>query len=514
MVHVTLRTVALSVCTAAISLGACGGAAKYDRSMAYSPAPNPGVAIAGGANTHRAEQASSESYATIVENQFRATAEQPTSTFAIDVDTAAYSNVRRFLRAGNRPPANAVRVEELINYFRYDYPEPIGPHPFSITTEVGPSPWNSNNKLLRIGLKGRSLKKGAMPRRNLVFLLDVSGSMSSRNKLPLLAQGLSMLVDNLTSKDRVSIVVYAGAAGTVLAPTRGDDKQTILAALRRLRAGGSTNGGAGIHLAYKLAQDNFDKDGINRVILATDGDFNVGTTNRRSLVELIEAKRKTGVFLTVLGFGTGNIKDDTMEMLANKGNGNYAYIDSITEARKVLVTQAGGTLVTIAKDVKIQLELNAKRVSSYRLIGYENRLLRNQDFDNDRKDAGEIGAGHTVTALYELVPAPGSPAGQLANVKLRYKLPQGTKSTLLSQPVGDTTANLGKTSVDYKLAAGVAAFGMLLRDSKHKGNADFNMAAGLVRASLSRDDHGYRRQLLGLIDKAAALFAKAKTLAR
>jgi len=514
MVLVTKRTLALPIYLVAVaSLVACG--AKYSRSVhdqTPSASRNPNTALAG--PVVRADQ-NSESYARIVENQFRDTGKHPTSTFAIDVDTASYSNMRRFLNTGKRPPVDAVRLEEMINYFSYDYPEPAGAHPFSVITEVGPAPWNAKHKLLHIGLKGRTIGKKAMPSRNLVFLLDVSGSMMSRDKLPLLVSGLSMLVNNLTARDRVAVVVYAGAAGMVLPPTSGNNKPAILEALRRLRAGGSTNGSGGIHLAYDLAKRYFSKDGINRVILATDGDFNVGTTSRQELVELIESKRKSGVFLTVLGFGSGNLKDDTMEMLANKGNGNYAYIDSATEARKVLVTQAGGTLVTIAKDVKIQLQLNPDRIASYRLLGYENRMLKNTDFNDDKKDAGEIGAGHTVTALYEIVLKPGAPAGELANVKLRYKLPKGDKSTLFSQRVGDRSSALSATSSDFRLSAGVAAFGMLLRDSKHKGEASFGMAAALVKGTLARDAHGYRKQLVGLIDKAAPLFGgKAKALAR
>jgi len=494
---------ALPMCLLAAAASACGGyGGKLKMATPYKMAANPNapVAVADGARKPNTER-----YGKIVENEFRDTAKHPTCTFSIDVDTAAYSNVRRFLTSGKLPPRDAVRIEEMINYFGYDYPEPTGNQPFSIITEVGPAPWNAKHELLHIGLKGRSIAADKMPARNLVFLLDVSGSMGSSDKLPLLMRGLSLLVNNLNENDSVAIVVYAGASGVVLPPTRGDDKHAILGALNRLRAGGSTNGGAGINLAYALAQKHFDKNGINRVILATDGDFNVGSTSRSALVELIERKRKSGVYLSVLGFGRGNIKDDTMEMLADKGNGNYAYIDSLAEARKVLVTQAGGTLVTIAKDVKIQLALDAKQVASYRLIGYENRMLSKEDFKDDRKDAGEIGAGHTVTALYELVPADGATGASVATVKLRYKQPKATKSVGFQVPVTGARADLKATSTDFKLSAAVAAFGMLLRDSKHKGTASYAMAAQLAEASLRRDAHGYRRQLVGLINKAAAL---------
>ncbi len=353
----------------------------------------------------KADGFNTEAYRHIVENPFLDVTRAPLSTFSIDVDTAAYSNTRRFLNEGRLPPKDAVRIEELINYFAYDYPQPVGDAPFSVTTEVAQCPWNSAHRLVHVGLQGKRLSRAQLPPANLVFLLDVSGSMQEPNKLPLVKSALSLLAEQLTERDRVALVVYAGSSGLVLPATTGDRKGEILAAIERLEAGGSTNGGAGIQLAYKVAADNFIRDGINRVILATDGDFNVGVTNEGDLVRLIEAKRQSGVFLSVLGFGTGNVKDATMEQLADKGNGNYAYIDTAAEARKVLGQQLGGTLATIAKDVKLQLEFNPARAAAYRLIGYENRLLRDEDFNDDTKDAGEIGAGHTVTALYEVVPA-------------------------------------------------------------------------------------------------------------
>ena len=417
-------------------------------------------------------------------------ATKPLSTFSIDVDTASYANVRRFLREGTLPPKDAVRVEELVNYFHYDYPAPSGNDPFSITTEVAQSPWHDKMKLLRVGLASQPIAAAKVPPRNLVFLLDVSGSMNSPNKLPLLKGAMGLLVEQLRKQDRVAIVVYAGASGLVLPSTPGMEKDAIRQALVQLEAGGSTNGGAGIELAYKVAEENFLKGGINRVILCTDGDFNVGTTNQGDLTRLIEDKRKSGVFLTVLGFGMGNLKDSTMEKLADKGNGNYGYIDSIEEARKILVKEAGATLVTVAKDVKIQVEFNPARVAAYRLIGYENRVLAAQDFNDDKKDAGEIGAGHTVTALYELVPAgvevpaakvddlkyqkPGGPApaagtGELVTVKVRYKAPDGDKSKLMAHAVADDRRELAKASADLRFAAAVAGFGMLLRETPDRG---------------------------------------------
>ncbi len=465
-----------------------------------------------------------ESYAHIAENDFIAVADDPRSTFSIDVDTAAYSNMRRFLNEGRLPPPDAVRIEELVNYFDYDYAQPRGDDPFSVTTEVAPCPWNPNHRLVHVGLQGKDVAAKEVPARNLVFLLDVSGSMSDRDKLPLLKQGMRMLADQIRPQDRVSIVVYAGASGVVLEPTA--DRDAIKRALDRLEAGGSTNGGAGIELAYRLAAGTFMKGGINRVILATDGDFNVGPTSEGELVRLIEAQRETGVFLSVLGFGTGNLNDSTMEQLADKGNGNYAYIDSGREAHKVLVEQAGATLMTIAKDVKIQVELNPAEVAAYRLVGYENRKLAHRDFNDDTKDAGEIGAGHTVTALYEIVPVgqgvepqvdglkyqetgtaltPAASSGELMTVKLRYKQPSGSKSKLLSISVKDGDGSIEGTSETFRFSAAVAELGLLLRGSKWRGEASWAQAHALAEGAQGRDPHGRRAELLALIRQAAAL---------
>ncbi|MEX1361707.1 MAG: VWA domain-containing protein [Nannocystaceae bacterium] len=464
-----------------------------------------------------------DSYDRIVENDFVAVIDDALSTFSIDVDTASYSNTRRFLNEGRLPPADAVRIEELVNYFAYDYPQPTGDDPFSVVTEVAPCPWNSDHRLVHIGLQGKDIAAKEVPARNLVFLLDVSGSMSDADKLPLLKRGMHMLADQIRPQDRVSIVVYAGASGVVLEPT--SDRAAIKAALDRLEAGGSTNGGAGIELAYRLATDSFVKGGINRVLLATDGDFNVGATSQGELSRLIEAKRESGVFLSVLGFGRGNLGDSTMEQLADKGNGNYAYIDSGAEAHKVLVEQAGATLVTIAKDVKIQVELNPAEVAAYRLVGYENRTLAHRDFNDDTKDAGEIGAGHTVTALYEVVPVgQGTPSdvdalryqaqpelsaaagsGELMTVKLRYKRPSGKRSVLLSTAIHDADGSLSRSSEDFRFSAAVAELGLLLRGSKWRGEASFTQAYELAASALGRDEHGRRAELLGLIEQAASL---------
>jgi Ca-activated chloride channel family protein len=471
-----------------------------------------------------------EAYSHIIENPFLDVTRAPLSTFSIDVDTASYSNTRRFLNEGHLPPKDAVRIEELINYFTYDYPQPVGDAPFSVTTEVAQCPWNSAHRLLHVGLQGKRLDRAQMPPANLVFLLDVSGSMMEPNKLPLVKSSLSMLAEQLTARDRVAIVVYAGNSGLVLDSTSGDRKGEIIAALARLEAGGSTNGGAGIQLAYKVAADNFIQGGINRVVLATDGDFNVGVTSEGELVRLIEAKRQTGVFLSVLGFGTGNVKDATMEQLADKGNGNYAYIDTAAEARKVLGQQLGGTLATIAKDVKFQLEFNPAKAAAYRLIGYENRLLRDQDFNDDTKDAGEMGAGHTVTALYEVVPAgqawsnPGvdplkyqtppqqsahANSDELLTIKLRYKDPEASESKLLSVGVADAAGAWPQASNNFRFASAVAAFGLLLRDSQYKGAANFNNVAALARNSTGQDPHGYRTEFVHLVETAQTLSAQS-----
>jgi Ca-activated chloride channel homolog len=470
-----------------------------------------------------------EAYDHIEDNSFRDVRDNPLSTFSIDVDTASYANVRRFLNSGTLPPPDAVRIEELINYFRFEYPQPAKDQPFSVTTEMAACPWNTEHRLALVGLQAKPLDADNVPARNLVFLLDVSGSMEPPDKLPLVRTAMRMLVDTLTPRDRIAIVVYAGASGIVLPSTSGAHKERIHEAIARLEAGGSTNGGAGIQLAYRLAEEQFVKGGINRVILATDGDFNVGVTNQGDLVRLIEQKRASGIFLSVLGVGTGNIKDSTMEKLADHGNGNYAYLDSLHEARKVLVKEAGATLVTVAKDVKIQIEFNPANVSAYRLIGYENRLLRNEDFNDDRKDAGEIGAGHTVTALYEIVPAgakmdlpkvdplkyqaqAGLEAGttdrsdflrdELMTVKLRYKAPDGDASKLMTVPVKNRT---GELSANLGFAAAVAEFGMLLRHSEHCGRATQADAAALARKFRGPDPDGYRTEFVKLVELAEVL---------
>ncbi len=473
------------------------------------------------------QELNTEAYAHIAEQSFAPVREEPLSTFSIDVDTASYANVRRFLRDGALPPADAVRIEELINYFDYDYPKPQENEPFSIYAEVGDCPWNQAHRLVHIGVQGRKIAQENVPPRNLVFLVDVSGSMLAANKLPLLKQGLSLLARDLRPQDRVSIAVYAGSSGLALPSTSGKEQGKILDALSRLEAGGSTNGAEGIELAYQQAQKHFVKGGINRVILATDGDFNVGVTSEGELVRLIEEKRKSGVFLTVLGFGSGNLQDARMEQLADKGNGNYAYIDSIAEAHKVLVREAGATLVTIAKDVKLQVEWNPAHVASYRLIGYENRILAARDFNDDKKDAGEIGAGHNVTALYEIVPAgseeAGAPtvdalryqakpeetkaalSGELLTVKVRYKAPDGETSKLLTRPLIDAHRALSSTSDSFRFAAAVAGFGMLLRDSKYKGAATLDTLSELARGASKQDAHGDRSEFLDMMKAARRL---------
>ncbi len=468
-------------------------------------------------------QPNTEQYDRIYDNTFKLTSQNPLSTFSIDVDTASYSNVRRFLSYGQLPPQDAVRIEELINYFHYDYPQPQGDKPFSINTEISESPWNKNHQLVRIGLQGKKMATENLPASNLVFLIDVSGSMNQTNKLPLLKSSMRLLVSELSAKDRVAIVVYAGAAGVVLPPTPGNEKRKILEAIDNLGAGGSTAGSEGIKLAYEVAKNNFIESGNNRVILATDGDFNVGVSSDAELVRLIEEKREEDVFITVLGFGIGNLKDAKMEKLANKGNGNYAYIDNIREARKVLVKEIGATLFTIAKDVKIQVEFNPAKVKSYRLIGYVNRQLSERDFKDDTKDAGELGAGHSVTALYEIIPVgvnsdddrPESlryqqkqvkdtayNSDELMLVKLRYKQPDANNSELITQPIMDKKLSLEMASNDFRFAAAVAAFGMVLRDSKYKGNANLDLVLNLAQNSQGADLDGYRADFIELVKTA------------
>jgi Ca-activated chloride channel homolog len=486
----------------------------------------PSAAPANGQGYPAAEPMNTENYAVIDESRFLPAATNPRSTFSIDVDAASYTNVRRFLTAGQRPPKDAVRIEELLNYFRYDYPEPDDKDRFSVTTDLAVAPWAAEHRLLRIGIKGRSLRTESVPSSNLVFLLDVSGSMQPPNKLPLVKQAFRLLVQELRPQDRVAIVVYAGAAGLVLPSTPGSDKATILAALDRLEAGGSTAGGAGLRLAYEVAKQHYEREGNNRVILATDGDFNVGESSDAAMVRLIEERRDQGIFLTVLGFGTGNLKDSRMEQIADKGNGHYAYVDHLNEARRVFVREFAGTLVTIAKDVKIQVEFNPAKVAAYRLVGYENRALRTEDFADDRKDAGELGAGHTVTALYEIVPVGASFAGTGADlddlkyqsvqprsginrdewltVQLRYKEPDGTTSRLLTHPVRVRRA-AEEPSGDFRFAAAVAAFGLVLRESEYRGTATLDQVLQLARGSEGRDPDGERAEFVRLVESARLL---------
>jgi Ca-activated chloride channel homolog len=461
-----------------------------------------------------------ENFNVIDENPFLRPTTSPLSTFSIDVDTASYSKMRQFINNGTVPPKDAVRLEELVNYFPYRYPQPDRNQPFSVTTDVTQAPWNPQHKLVRIGLKGKQIEPA--PPSNLVFLIDVSGSMSGPGRLPLVQRSLCLLTQQLKAQDRVTLVVYAGSAGVVLAPTPGDQKAKILAAIANLRAGGSTAGGQGIELAYKKAEESFIKGGNNRVILATDGDFNVGVSSDAELVRMIEQRRDRGIFLTVLGFGMGNYKDGRMEQLADKGNGNYAYIDTFSEAKKVLVNDLRGTLFTIAKDVKIQVEMNPAKVQAYRLIGYENRALRDQDFNDDRKDAGEIGAGHTVTALYEIIP-PGitpdvklpdidglkyqkpqaasipSDSNELMQVKLRYKEPTGDRSELISRSVLDQITPMAEASEDLRFASSVAMFGLLLRDSEFKGKASVESVLRLAEQGKGVDAEGYREEFITLV---------------
>ena len=493
----------------------------YKKPAPPAPPPPPAGAPAPPADFN------TEEYGVIDESGFAAIVNTPLSTFSIDVDTAAYANVRRFLRDGQLPPADAVRIEELINYFDYDYPDPAEGEPFSIVSEMAACPWTPSHRLVHIGLRSKPVAKANLPPNNLVFLIDVSGSMYDADKLPLLKKAFSLLARQLRAQDQISIVVYAGAAGMVLPPSSGAQKTNILGTLSRLEAGGSTAGGAGIRLAYKLARENFIEGGNNRVILATDGDFNVGVSSDGQLVKMIERERESGVFLTVLGFGTGNLKDSKMEKLADHGNGNYAYIDNLLEARRVLVEQMGATLLTVAKDVKLQVEFNPVQVKAYRLIGYENRRLRDEEFNDDQKDAGDLGAGHSVTALYEVIlagseePIPGvdplkyqqttvrpDAAGshEVLTVKLRYKPPEGSESRLLTRVLakpGDGAV----PSRDFRFASAVAEFGLLLRDSPHKGAADYDRAFEQGRQTLGSDEDGRRSEFLSLIRTAKKLTA-------
>ena len=468
-------------------------------------APQPGPTMVPSIATSVAEPSSHDpQYAAFEDHGFLDVATQSVTTFAIDVDRASYANIRRFLNDGLLPPGDAVRVEEMLNYFSWSYPQPSNDDPFSITTEVAGCPWNAGNRLLRVGIQGRNLEQWRMAPNNLVFLIDVSGSMGEPRKLPLLIQAFALLANELRAEDRVSIVVYAGAAGLVLPPTSGADRQTILASLTRLSAGGTTAGGAGIELAYQIAQDQFLPDGNNRVILATDGDFNVGVSSMSELETLIEAKRKTGVYLSVLGVGSNNLQDAKMEMLADKGNGNYSYLDSLKEAEKVFRTELTGTLVTIAKDVKIQLEFDPSTVKAYRQIGYENRSLANEDFEDDTKDAGELGAGHSVTALFELVPA-AAPKGRIATVRLRYKEPRAAESKLLVAEAKDDGKSAYDASPDMQFATAIAEMGMLLRESAHKGTATWDDVFQLARVARGVDLDGTREEFVKIAEVARRL---------
>lgn len=473
------------------------------------------------------ENFNTEDYDGITENRFRKVNDEPLSTFSIDVDGASYSNVRRMINYGQLPPAGAVRVEEFINYFKYKYPQPTNNDPFSINTEMSICPWNKQHKLVMIGLQGKQIAAENLPPSNLVFLIDVSGSMNDPNKLPLVKASLKLLVDQLREQDNVAIVVYAGAAGLVLPSTSGVNKEKITAAIDKLEAGGSTAGGAGIQLAYKVAKEQFKKGGNNRVILCTDGDFNIGMSSDDAMERLIEEERKSGVFLTVLGYGMGNYKDNKMQKLANKGNGNHAYIDGMNEAKKVLVNEFGGTMFTIAKDVKLQIEFNPSLVQAYRLVGYENRLLNKEDFNNDKKDAGELGSGHTVTALYEIIPVgvesdfiedvdelkyqqvkknkKSELTNEIMTIKFRYKEPDGDVSKLIVHPVTDKKISVDNTSENFRFASAVAQFGMLLRNSEFKADASYEKVLKLATGALGKDEEGYRAEFIKLVQHVIPL---------
>lgn len=491
----------------------CGAATKVMSDMSVS-------------RIYAANVMNTEEYKEMEENGFKTVGDHPMSTFSIDVDAASYSNMRRFINKGEIPPAEAIRTEELINYFSYNYPQPTGNDPIRIAAETGACPWNAKHRLVRIGLKAKEIPTEKLPVSNLVFLIDVSGSMYGPHRLGLVQSSLKLLVNNLRDEDRVAIVVYSGSAGEKLPSTSGSDKQKIREAIDELTAGGSTAGGEGIKLAYKIARQNFVKGGNNRIILCTDGDFNVGVSTNEGLEKLIEQKRRSGIFLTVLGYGMGNYKDNKMQTLAEKGNGNHAYIDNLQEANRVLVNEFGATMHTVAKDVKLQVEFNPSQVQAYRLIGYESRLLKNEDFNNDAKDAGEMGAGHTVTAFYEIVPAGVNsefvgkvdelkyqkrtkpviqPVGskELLTVKLRYKAPDGDVSKKIEYPLADNKSN--KISSDFRFASAVAMFGQLLRNSDFKGDATYNKVVSMAKTALDEDENGYRREFIRLAEAAKGL---------
>jgi Ca-activated chloride channel family protein len=525
VINVTLQTGVVAIDELVVT----GYATKKDKSRALGYASRemaaPSVNSVGGGALNQSfnrynPNFNTEGYAPVNENGFRDVTHNPLSTFSIDVDNASYSNIRRFINMGELPPSDAVRIEEMINYFKYEYPEPEGEHPFSVYTEMAVCPWNSNHLLLHVGLKGKSIDKSTLPPSNLVFLIDVSGSMDEPNKLPLLKSAFGLLVNELRPQDRVAIVVYAGAAGLALESTSGGKKEIIMKAIDNLEAGGSTAGGEGLKLAYDEAEKNYIKGGNNRIILATDGDFNVGESSNGGIERLVTEKREKGVFITVLGFGMGNVKDDKMEIIADKGNGNYAYIDNLLEARRVLVREFGGTLFTIAKDVKFQIEFNPQKIASYRLIGYENRILNDEDFNNDKKDAGEMGSGHNVTALYELIPS-GSDETHPAvdplryqkkaltiennsdieylNIKIRYKKPDGVTSMLLEKPFTGGVKEYKYASENLRFASAVSEFGMILRSSEFKGNSTLENAINLASGARGVDEDGYRAEFIRLM---------------
>lgn len=493
------------------------GISREKKSLGYATQDVNGYAI------NSLNDYNTEGYSTIDENGFSDVSKNPLSTFSVDVDGASYSNIRRYINNGHLPPIDAVRIEEMINYFSYDYQQPKDTVPFSIVTELSTCPWNEKNMLLHIGLQGKKIDMEKLPASNIVFLLDVSGSMSSPNKLPLLKSSLKLLLENLREQDRVAIVVYAGSSGLVLPSTSCSSKKIIIKALEDLRAGGSTAGGEGLKLAYKVAKENFIQDGNNRIILATDGDFNIGPSSNAEMERLIEIERENGIWISALGFGMGNYKDDKMEIIANKGNGNYSYIDNLLEARKVLVSEFGGTMFTIAKDVKFQLEFNPAHVSKYRLIGYENRLLNEEDFDDDQKDAGDIGAGHSVTALYEIVSSKNKrnrnrltyqkskltkkaiESNDLITLQLRYKNPNKNKSNLVDKVVKNSPIDLVDTSEIFRFSASVAEFGMLLRKSKYMGSTTWESSSKLAKEAKGEDVEGYRGEMIRLIDSCKLL---------
>lgn len=509
-----------SVCTGSVQSITPGVRTNRMNKRTRKKKSQPNILIRGSSTIYGSQINNKESYSKPTENGFKQVMNAPLSTFSIDVDRASYSNVRRFINNGQKPPTDAIRVEEMINYFKYDYPKPDGEHPIAIHTEVSSCPWNSEHLLMQVGMQAKEISKEELPASNLVFLIDVSGSMSSFNKLPLLKQSMKMLVDKLRDDDKVAIVVYAGAAGLVLPSTKAKHKEKIIEAIDNLHAGGSTAGGAGIKLAYSVAEKHFIKDGNNRVILATDGDFNVGASSDRDMEELITDKRETGIYLTCLGYGMGNYKDSKLETLADKGNGNYAYIDNIQEAEKTLVEEFGGTLFTIAKDVKIQIEFNPGFVEAYRLVGYENRLLNDEDFKDDTKDAGEIGSGHTVTALYEIIPKGSeskflkdidelkyqnklsNDSQEIANVKVRYKLPDQKKSIPFEQGVLLTKKDLNETSENFRFAASVALFGLLLSESGYVEDVNYADVINIADVSRTFDKDGYKAEFVRLVKSA------------